>query len=61
MVVVIGTAPEVVSRFLWIKKWKVGTLETVRTLDAAAGSIVHLAAADAAFHAYSRGAQDYVP
>ncbi len=49
-VVVHRYAPEVVSKFLWIKKWKVGTLETVRTLDAAAGSIVHLAADDAAVH-----------
>lgn len=38
--------PKVESQFLWIKRWRVGTLETVRTLDAAAGAIVHLAVDD---------------
>ncbi|HEY5935751.1 MAG TPA: hypothetical protein VIU61_13980 [Kofleriaceae bacterium] len=38
--------PTVASKFLWIKRWRVGTIETVRTLDAAAGAIVHLAVDD---------------
>jgi hypothetical protein len=38
--------PKLESKFLWIKRWRVGTLETVRTLDAAAGAIVHLAVDD---------------
>jgi hypothetical protein len=50
-IVVHRFAPELESKFLWMKRWKVGTLETVRTLDAAAGAIVHLAVEDAALHA----------
>jgi len=43
-------APELASKLLWIKNWKVGTLETVRTLDTAAGAIVHLEVDDAKLH-----------
>jgi len=32
--------PEVESRVLWIKNWRVGALEVRRTLDAAAGALV---------------------
>ena len=57
-VVVHRFAPEVASRWLWIKRWRVGTLDTMRTLDAAAGAIVHAAAADAALHDGSYAASD---
>jgi hypothetical protein len=50
-VVVYRHAPRVVSRFLWIKTWEAGVIETVRTLDAAAGAIVRAEVDDAALHA----------
>jgi hypothetical protein len=49
-VVVHRYQPEVVSRFLWIKKWRVGTVETVRMLDAAAGALVRASVDDARLH-----------
>jgi len=42
--------PELTSSSVWGKKWRVGTLETMRTLDATAGSIVHAAVDDATVH-----------
>ncbi len=40
-VVVYRFAPELDSESKFVNKWRVGTLETVRTLDAAAGAVVH--------------------
>lgn len=45
-------APKLVSSFLWIKKWHVGTLETLRTLDTASGGIVHVALEDESLPRY---------
>ena len=42
--------PVVESKLLWWKTWRVGTLETVRTLDAAKGSLMHLELDDARLH-----------
>lgn len=49
-VVVHRFRPEVASRFLWIKRWRLGVLETVRTLDTAAGAIVHVKLTDDELH-----------
>jgi hypothetical protein len=40
-VVIYRFAPEVDGNSAWVNKWRVGTLHTVRTLDAAAGAVVH--------------------
>lgn len=42
--------PKLESQFLWIKKWKVGTLETIPMLDGGAGSLVHVALDDTTVH-----------
>lgn len=47
-------APKVVSKFLWIKKWHVGTLETLRTLDVASGGIVRVELTDEDLPSYPR-------
>src|SRR5262249_12461917 len=40
-VVIYRFAPEIDGSSMWMNKWRVGTLHTVRTLDAAAGAVVH--------------------
>lgn len=40
-VVVYEHAPEVVGKFLWIKKWRIGKMTIRGTLDTAGGAIVH--------------------
>lgn len=40
-VVIYRFAPEIDGDSSWMNKWRVGTLHTVRTLDAAAGAVVH--------------------
>ena len=40
-VVVHRFAPAVDGKSMWMNKWKVGTIDTMRTLDADSGSIVH--------------------
>jgi hypothetical protein len=49
-VVVYDFEPEVESKFLWIKKWKVGDVEVKSTIDPVAGSVVHTALADHELH-----------
>ncbi|MFN0246438.1 MAG: hypothetical protein ACKV2T_05995 [Kofleriaceae bacterium] len=40
-VVIYRFAPEIDKNSAWVNKWRVGTLHTARTLDAAAGAVVH--------------------
>lgn len=49
-IVVHRFAPEVDGKSMWMNKWKVGTIETMRTLDADAGAIVHAAVEQATLH-----------
>lgn len=49
-VVVHRFAPEVDGKSVWANKWKVGTVQTLRTLDADSGSIVHATVEDASLH-----------
>src|SRR5204862_8137405 len=49
-IVVHRYAPEVDGKSMWMNKWKVGTIETLRTLDADAGAIVHAAVEQATLH-----------
>lgn len=57
-VVVFRFAPVVESKLLWMKKWRVGTIATARTLDTAAGAIVNAAADDRALHGSDYPATD---
>lgn len=49
-VVVHRFAPEVDGKSVWMNKWKVGTIDTVRTLDADSGSIIHAAVDEKDLH-----------
>ncbi|MDX2086527.1 MAG: hypothetical protein SFX73_01700 [Kofleriaceae bacterium] len=49
-VVVHRFAPELDGSSAWMNRWKVGTVETHRTLDAATGAIVHAAIDDRELH-----------
>ncbi len=49
-VVVYDFEPEVASRFLWIKKWRMGDVEVKSTLDPVAGSVVHAALVELDIH-----------
>lgn len=40
-VVIYRFAPEIDGESAWVNKWRVGTLHVARTLDAAAGAVVH--------------------
>ena len=40
-VVIYRFAPEIDGESAWVNKWRVGTLHTARTLDTAAGAVVH--------------------
>ncbi|NVB76770.1 MAG: hypothetical protein HOV81_00110 [Kofleriaceae bacterium] len=42
--------PRVISSFLWMKRWRVGTLETRRTLDTAEGALIRVALSDETLH-----------
>lgn len=45
---------EVVSKFLWVKRWRLGTLTVRGTLDTAAGAVVHVAMTDEHIHEPAR-------
>ncbi len=49
-VVVHRFTPELDGKSVWMNRWKVGTVETLRTLDAATGAIVHAAVDDRELH-----------
>ncbi|MBL9017828.1 MAG: hypothetical protein JNL83_26815, partial [Myxococcales bacterium] len=58
-IVVHRFAPEVDGKSMWMNKWKVGTIETTRTLDADAGAIVHAAVPQTALHDPSYALSDH--
>lgn len=58
-VVVHRFAPEVDGKSVFANKWKVGTVQTLRTLDADSGSIVHAAVEDEALHDPAYAASDH--
>jgi hypothetical protein len=58
-IVVHRFAPEVHGKSSWTNRWKVGTLDTLRTLDAAAGSIVHASVDEKDLHDPSYAASDH--
>jgi hypothetical protein len=39
-------APAIEGKSVWMNRWRVGTLDTFRTLDAAAGAVVHARGSD---------------
>ncbi|MBA3461862.1 MAG: hypothetical protein H0T46_18015 [Deltaproteobacteria bacterium] len=58
-VVVHRFSPEVDGKSMWMNKWKVGTIETVRTLDLDAGAIVHAAVDEKDLHDPAYAASDH--
>ncbi|MEO7094778.1 MAG: hypothetical protein ABI175_16085, partial [Polyangiales bacterium] len=58
-VVVHRFAPEVDGKSMWMNKWRVGTIDTVRTLDADAGAIVHASVDEKDLHDPAYAASDH--
>jgi hypothetical protein len=58
-VVVHRFAPEVDGKSMWMNKWKVGTIASVRTLDLDAGAIVHAAVDETSLHDPAYAASDH--
>lgn len=58
-VVVHRFSPEVDGKSMWMNRWKVGTVNTVRTLDADAGAIVHASVDEKDLHDPAYAASDH--
>ena len=58
-VVIHRFAPEVDGKSMWMNRWKVGTIESVRSLDLDAGAIVHASVGDQELHDPAYSASDH--